>query len=367
MAATQNGNNNINTGKIDVDIWDFITKLKNSFRFILFFALGFAVLGGIIAFGREKTYRAELVLSPELGASEEGSLSSIADMVGLSFDFGSSSEAVNIMIYPNIVASKSFLMRLIDIPVRTLERTDTVSLRTFYKNKEGGWLDRLQQGIGRVLASLKKKKNIEGLGNKEFDTESFILISDKEDAFIGMLKNSISVDVDDKTGLIIVSSTTPDPYVSAILTDTVGKRLQSYITRYRTTKAKLDYDYFDKMSDEAETKYKNSLNAYADNVDSNMQAILQRVKGKQEKLESDVALAAQVYIQLKQKKELAKAKIQEVKPAFVVIDPVSVPLKATGIGRLFTILLSFIMGGILASMWILVGREIWERLKRGNV
>ncbi len=32
MATTQNGNNNINTGKIDVDIWDFIPKLKNSFR-----------------------------------------------------------------------------------------------------------------------------------------------------------------------------------------------------------------------------------------------------------------------------------------------------------------------------------------------
>lgn len=63
-------------------------------------------------------------------------------------------------------------MKLIDIPVRTLEKTDTVSLRTFYKNKERGWLDRLQQGIGRVLASLKKKKNIEGLGNKEFETES---------------------------------------------------------------------------------------------------------------------------------------------------------------------------------------------------
>ena len=65
MATTQNGNNNINTGKIDVDIWGVIPKLKSSFRLILFFALGFAVTGGIIAFGREKTYRAELVLSPE--------------------------------------------------------------------------------------------------------------------------------------------------------------------------------------------------------------------------------------------------------------------------------------------------------------
>lgn len=88
------------------------------------------------------------------------------------------------------------------------------------------------------------------------------------------------------------------------------------------------------------------------------------MKGRQEKLESDVVLAAQVYTQLEQKKELARSKIQEVKPAFVVVDPVSVPLKAIGIGRLFTVFLSFIMGGILASVWVLAGREIWERLKR---
>lgn len=365
MENAQN-KNDVNTGRIEVDIWDFIPKLKKSFRFILFFALGFALLGGIIAFGRTKTYRAELVLSPELSSGEEGGLSSIADMVGLSFDFGSNSEAVNVMIYPNVVASKSFLMGLVDIPVRTSESADTMSLKSFYKNRETGWLDGLQRGIGYVVALLKKKKTIEGTGEGETDTESFIRISEKEDAFIKMLKSSITVDVDDKTGLIVVASITPDPYVSAILTDTVGKRLQSYITQYRTTKAKLDYDYFDKMADEAEVKYKNSLSAYADNVDSNMQTVLQRVKGKQEKLEAEVALAAQVYTQLKQKKELAKAKIQEVKPAFVVIDPISVPLKATGIGRMFTILLSFIMGGVLASMWVLVGREIWERLKKGD-
>lgn len=357
--------NKIKTGKIDVDIWDFIPKLRKSFRFILIFAVSFAVIGGIFSFGRANTYRAELVLSPELGTREEGSISSIADMVGISFDFGNNSEAVNIMIYPNVVASKSFLMELMNIPVRTAESIDTMSLRTFYKNKKGGWLDGLQRGIGGVLASLRKK-NIVGLGENESSTESFILISDKENAFINKLKNSISVDVDDKTGLIIVASTTSDPYVSAILTDTVGKRLQSYIANYRTTKAKLDYDYFERMSEEAEIKYKKCLDAYADNVDSNMLVILQRVKGKQEKLESDVALAAQMYTQLGQKKEMARAKIQEVKPAFVVIDPVSVPLKATGIGHLFTILLSFIIGVFFASMWVLVGKEIWGRLKRGD-
>ncbi|MCD8318124.1 MAG: hypothetical protein LUC45_04400 [Paraprevotella sp.] len=364
MGTTQE-RNNVDPGKIDVDIWNFIPKLRKSFRFILFFALGFAVFGGIIAFGHPKTYRAELVLSPELGTTKESYLSSIADMGGLSFDFGSKSEAVNVMIYPNVVSSKSFLMGLTNIPVRTEESADTVSLQSFYKHRDTGWLDGVRKGIESVFVSFKGEKDLK-VGGGVADDGSLIQISEKEDAFISMLKTSITVDVDDKTGLIIVASTTPDPYVSAILTDTVGKRLQSYITRYRTTKAKLDYDYFDKMSDEAEAKYKSALATYAHNVDSNMQPVLQRVKGTQEKLEADVSLASQVYTQLKQKKELAKAKIQEVKPAFVVIDPVSVPLKATGIGRLFTILLSFIMGSILASIWVLVGRQIWDRLRKGD-
>ena len=177
------------------------------------------------------------------------------------------------------------------------------------------------------------------------------------------MKKIVTVDVDDKVGLIMVSAVTSDPYVSAILTDTVAKRLQDYITNYRTKKAQLDYEYYDKMSKDAEHKYKLALNAYADYVDGNMLTVLQKVKGEQEKLESEVAMASQVYTQLEQKKELAKAKIQEVKPAFIVIDPVSVPTKATGLGRLFTILLSFVIGCILACVWVLVGNEVWKRLK----
>ncbi len=96
------------------------------------------------------------------------------------------------------------------------------------------------------------------------------------------------MDVDDKQGFI-GSPQRLDPYVSAILLILWERDFKSYITRYRTTKAKLDYDYFDKMSDEAETKYKNSLNAYADNVDSKYVGyVLKRVKGKQEKIEFDV-------------------------------------------------------------------------------
>lgn len=351
-----------NRGKIDVDIWDFIPKLKKSSRFILYFALCFAVLGGLVAFGSTKKYKAEMLLSPELNGSEEGNLSSIADIVGLSFDFGGGSEAVNVMIYPNVVSSKRFLMDLADIPVRT-EDNDSMSLRMFFKENEKGGLDFVWKGIGALRRMISGKKKVPGVGIDSGNSSSFIFLSEQDALFVDRLKKSVDINVDDKTGLIMVSATTADPYVSAALTDTVGKRLQSYITNYRTTKAKQDYEYYNNMSRDAERKYRETLDTYADYVDSNMQAVLQRVKGKQDKLESEVALVSQVYMQLEQKKELAKAKIQEVKPAFVVIDPVSVPLKPVGLGRILTILLSFIIGGVLACMWVLVGEEIWMRLK----
>lgn len=347
--------------RIDVDIWDFIPKLKASSRLILCVALCFAVLGAIYAYGHSKMYRAELVLSPELNTNDQSGLSSISEMIGLSFDLGGASEAVNLMIYPNVVASKSFLMELVDIPVRTEDNPESVALQTYLKERDLKLMEKLLNGIAKVMQYLKPKS--ETVAEVQESTSSFVRLSKKELAMVDFLKSQITVDVDDKTGLIMVSSTMPDPYVAAILTDTVGKRLQSYITNYRTTKARQDYEYYDKMSKVAEQDYNTALNAYGHYMDSNMNTVLQQVKGRGEKLESDVAMASQIYTQIEQKKELARAKIQEVKPAFIVIDPVSIPIKAVGIGRVFTTLLSFIFGGMLGCAWVLIGKEFWERLK----
>jgi hypothetical protein len=62
---------------------------------------------------------------------------------------------------------------------------------------------------------------------------------------------------------------------------------------------------------------------------------------------------------------MAKAKLQEEKPAFAILEPASVPLLPTGTSKKI-ILLGFVFLAVTAtSAWILFGKELWKSLKEG--
>ena len=70
----------------------------------------------------------------------------------------------------------------------------------------------------------------------------------KEEADIAKeLSERITVSVDKKTGVTTLSVTMQDARISACLTDTVVRRLQDYITEYRTTKARQDFQFQEKL------------------------------------------------------------------------------------------------------------------------
>lgn len=347
---------------IDIDIWDFIPKLRKSMKTILIVGCVFALLGAIMAFGKSKVYQAEAELSPELSADETSNLASIASMVGISLDMTTNSEAINLMIYPNVVASRPFAMEMLEIPLHTSESAETTTLKKYLADFKGTWLERARLGLGKMMAFLAKRKKAPAGGGDD-SPKTYLALSEKDVAVIDKIKKSINVDVDQKTGIMVVSATATDPVVAAIMADSVCSKLQNYITEYKTRKARQDYDYYEKMAKAAETRYKKALDAYGRYVDSNQSTILQSIKGEQEKLETEVSVSSQIYTQMEQKKELTRAKIQEVKPAFIQIDPAMVPIRATGIGRLFTTILSFIFGVVVASLWALVGKDIMAKLK----
>lgn len=76
-------------------------------------------------------------------------------------------------------------------------------------------------------------------------------------------------------------------------------------------------------------------------------------------------LAYQVYSQVATQLQVARAKVQEAKPVFAVVEPASVPLLPSGTSKK-VILVGFIFLAVAgASAWILFGREFFENLKAG--
>ena len=133
--------------------------------------------------------------------------------------------------------------------------------------------------------------------------------------------------MDNKSGITTVNVTMSDPLIATQLADTVCRRLQEYVVQYRTQKAGVDYEYYKEMSAESYEKMVKAQAAYAASVDYDRSVILQSVNSEKQRLQQEASLAQQLYSQMKQQEELAKAKVQEMKPVYAIIQPATQPLR----------------------------------------
>lgn len=60
---------------------------------------------------------------------------------------------------------------------------------------------------------------------------------------------------------------------------------------------------------------------------------MQSVRAEQERLQNDMSLAYQVYSQVANQLQVARAKVQEEKPVFAVVEPAVIPLDPSGTSK----------------------------------
>ena len=89
----------------------------------------------------------------------------------------------------------------------------------------------------------------------------------------------------------------------------------------------------EKLFKERQQEYYEAQRKYADYMDSHDNIILQSVRTEQERLQNDMSLAYQVYSQVASQLQVARAKVQEEKPVFAVVEPAVVPLEPSGTSR----------------------------------
>ena len=337
-------------------------------RILLFKVAGIAaIVGVIIALTTPKQYTVNVTLAPESSKAGGGGLSGIASMLGVGgLSMGSDADALNVSLYPDIVSSTPFILDLMDTPVSTVnkEEPDTTLvgyLKEYTNSSLIGTLTSLPfKAIGGIV-SLFKSDNDE---NKTEEINPFQLTREQSQ-IVGSLRKSVIANVDKKTGVTTVSVTMQDPLVAAILTDTVVVKLKEHITKYRVSKAEDDYQYWEQLNKQRKEEYYKKQKNYAEYVDANKNVILQSVIIEQERLQNEMNLAYQVYSNVATQLQMAKAKVQEAKPVFAVVEPASVPLQPSGTSRKMILVGIVFLAVAGAAAWILFGQDLWKNLKNG--
>lgn len=352
----------------EIDLMEYARKLWESRKTLLIASGIAAVLGVVIALTTPRQYTVTVTLAPESGKSGGGSLSGIASMLGMGgFSMGSDADALNVMLYPNIVSSTPFILDLMDTPVKTIdeEQPDTtlaVYLKEYTKKSLIGTVISLPfKAIGGFI-SLFKAEEPKVSGPATIDP--FQLTKDQAKIAEG-IKKLVVATVDKKTGITTVSVSMQDPMVAAMLTDTVLLKLKQHITKYRVSKAEEDCKYWESINNQLRDEYYAKQKEYAEYVDANKNVVLQSVQIEQERLQNDMNLAYQVYSNVAAQLQMARAKVQEAKPVFVIVEPASVPLQASGTSRAMTVIGTIFLFVAGTAVWILFGKDFLSQLKNG--
>jgi uncharacterized protein involved in exopolysaccharide biosynthesis len=186
-------------------------------------------------------------------------------------------------------------------------------------------------------------------------------LTKEQDAVCNMIRGSVSCNVDKKTSVLTLSVTDRDPVVAATIVDTIQERLKAYIIMYRTKKARNDLAYTQRLFNEAKDNYVRSRDSYGAYADANEDLVLTSFAAKRDEMENNMQMKYNLYTQLSQQLQMAKAKVQERTPVFTVIQSASVPLKASSTPRKYIVLGYIVFFVLLDAVWVAL---LEERLRK---
>ena len=347
--------------ELEIDWMEILRKII-AIRKTLYKAAGVGVvLGIIIALSIPKQYTVTVTLSPEMGGDKAGGgLASLASSFLGGGASSNSPDALNATLAPDIVASTPFILELFNTRVQTLDGKQDTTLVAYLDEQKQPWWGYIKAAPGMAIGAIKS------LFSEETDTASILnpfQLTEKEYQKVEGLRKAISAEVDKKTAMTTITVTLQDPKVTAIVADSVVGKLQQYIIDYRIKKAKEDCAYLEELYKERQQEYYEAQSKYAHYFDTNRNIAFQSVRAEQERLQNDMNLAYQVYSQVAQQLQVARAKIQEEKPVFAVVEPASIPLEPSGTSKKVILIGIIFLTVCGTGAWKLIGLIILEKLK----
>ena len=295
-------------------------------------------------------YVCSVMLAPETeNPVSGGMLSSLASSFGVNLSSGMLTDAISPLLYPDLMASTDFVVSLFPVKITTEDGELSTDYYTYiYQHQKQSiwsvpfnWIRGQLKAFSELFADEEKTS---GEGGK---IDAFRL-SEEQKKVVDFIKGNVQCSIDKKTNVISIVVQDQDPLVCASMADTVSARLQEFITRYRTNKARIDMEYYENLSRKAKLDYEDALARYGAYSDANLNIVRKETELKQTVLENEMQLKYNTYSALNTQLQAAKAKVQERTPAFTTLQCATVPLKPDGPKRML-----FVLGMMLLTIFVL--------------
>jgi uncharacterized protein involved in exopolysaccharide biosynthesis len=287
------------------------------------------------------------------GGSSGAALSALR---GFGFDVGSSATGLTADAYPSLLQGREVRFAVVrdtfqlagEEPMTFVEWVTTPqSIGEAIVKGIRGYTLGLPKKIMRAVAGPPTRTAVEGADVARYPTEA-------EERAMGMLGNMLTVVEESGSGLLQISVKSPDPALSAFLTERMVYHLIERVREVFTDKARRDLAFIEARFDEAGEELESAEAELAQFSDRNVGRALASVETERQRLRRVVTFKTQLYSGLQGQRTQTQIDLQRAEPVITVVEIPVPPLKPSGPNRLLifiaVLMFSVILFGVTASV-----------------
>lgn len=352
-----------------IDIMALVRQLWDGRKTIIIVTCVFIALGLVAALTMKRTYTVQSLMVPQMNSKNNSQLSSLAALAGVDMGMDLSAKDLSPLVYPQIVNSVPFKRELLYEPLHYAKADSAVSTYTYYTEilKPSFMAKVKKYTIGlpfTILGALQKEKPDVVIPADSTSVDASpkpVVLTKKEVKLMEFIGKCVNLTVDKKEGILTLTVVGTEPLQTAELALKAQNLLQTEITRFRTEKAQRDLNYIQGRYDEAKKEAESLQASLAAVRDRSQGMIGSRSDIQRERIQLRYNVANAVYTDMAKQLEQAKLQVKRDTPVLAVIQPVTVPSKASN-SRAKKLIVWTFLGFVIACGWVL-GRGYWPKLK----
>lgn len=368
MEGNQNSPNT--TVNDEIDLIEILQQLWTRKKIIFYSIIAGSCMGLLIAILTPNMFSSSTSIVPQISGETKvgGNLSGLAALAGIDFGSVGNSKELSPYIYPLLIQSVPFQLELMYSEFNFEDSEAPVSYFKYQTEiKSISILELFKKyTVGLPFLIIKAIKGEEKVMGFDLSGSKNIYKFTEDEAEVSeMLTENISIDINDKENYIKITSTSPEPLLSAQLTGKVTELLQKYITKIRIVKAQENLVFLKERIKEKEINFKKAQQKLAEFSDRNKNVVSVISSMKQQNLQSEYSLAFGVYSELAKQIEQAEIQVKKDTPILTTVQPVQIPDEKSSPKRLLILLIWTFLGAIFSCGWILMEnplKEIWQKI-----
>ncbi len=327
----------MNNNSDGIDVIEIAKTIWNGKKLIVVISSFFVMIGVVSALLSPVIFTSSTTFIP---SSQEGSsasgLSGVASLVGINLNAMSSGGEIPSSMYPQISESVEF-KRLI--------------LEEFIDEKK-------QVVLKNYLADYYSVDN-----NLEFNNSNKSFVSEFEDDLFEIIKEILTISVDQKDGFVTISANMPESEYAAYAAINARNILQKIIINNKIKSAKQNLEFSEEQLKSKRKEFNEIQNKLGYFNDSNLNIVTSSIINEREKLEAEFQIINAVIVELSKQVEQNKLQVSKDTPVFSIIKEATMPVIRTSPKRTQMVLIYGFIGFILSALFVIIKDPLTAILK----